>query len=189
MAALWSKWPVVHISLAAMAIHSVTCWIPTAARTDSPQLECSDCRRHFQLSRIKVSSRPPSAQPAITRLWMPTRASESLLTLRGGFESGSIGGGADSTELQREGSNDFQSHPSGKHDTRAVDKIEKIAADLRAKRDDIAADVRARSEAFKADLKAKHEKITDEVLRDRSPEVVGELCGHRSYDSTTAVST
>lgn len=95
---------------------------------------------------------------------------------------------------------DFLPPPGGKqNDNKAAEKIEKIAADLRAKRDDIAADVRARGEAIATDLKAKQEaiaadlkatqeKITDEVLRDRSPEAFGELGGHKSYDSATAVS-
>lgn len=66
--------------------------------------------------------------------------------------------------------------------------IEKVAADLRAKRDDIAADVLARGQAIASELKVKQEKIADEVLRDRSPEAFGELGGHASYDSATAVS-
>lgn len=80
---------------------------------------------------------------------------------------------------------------SKQHDSSnaAVEKIEKLAAELRAKRDDITAEVRARGEALAAELKAKQEKIADEVLRDRSPEAFGELNGHHSYDSATAVST
>lgn len=71
----------------------------------------------------------------------------------------------------------------------AVEKIEKLAAEIRAKRDDITAEIRARGEVLAAELKAKQEMIADEVLRDRSPEAFGELNGHHSYDSATAVST
>lgn len=104
------------------------------------------------------------------------------------------GDGAQNTERQGEQPRYFRDFPpprardqqDGGH--AAADKIEKIAADFRAKTDDLAADVRARREAIAADLKAKQEKITDEVLRDRSPEAFGELGGHHSpYDSTTAV--
>ncbi len=66
--------------------------------------------------------------------------------------------------------------------------LEKIAADLRAKKEHIATHINDRKEAIAADLKAKQEKIADEVLRERSPEAFGELGGHASsYDSATAV--
>lgn len=82
---------------------------------------------------------------------------------------------------------DSDNSDNSRQENKPAERIEKIAADLKARRDDIAADVRARGEAIAADLKAKQAKIADEVLRDRSPEAFGELGGHRSYDSATAV--
>lgn len=111
------------------------------------------------------------------------------MSVRGGQESNDV---ADNAGEQPRYVDDFsQGAKSSKQESNAaVEKMEKLAADLRSKRDDIAADLRAKRDDIAADLKAKQEKITDEVLRDRSPEAFGELGGHQSsyeYDSATAV--
>lgn len=120
-----------------------------------------------------------------TYAWVSTRAGHIVLSVRGGQEgNGIIGNNA--SEQSRYVDTGVTS--SKQESNAAVEKMEKIAADLRSKRDDIAADLRAKRDDIAADLKAKQEKITDEVLRDRSPEALGELGGHQSsYDSATAV--
>lgn len=164
------------------------------------------CSFAVVFAEVKVTrcSRPPHIRqdaPFFARSPIqPTYAAvvEPVLVLRGGVE------GPTNTEEESDeppplyrssswnGSRDFVQQPhSGGHNkqesTASRERIEKIAENLKSKRDDIAADVRARGEAIAADLKAKQEKITDEVLRDRSPEAFGELGGHHSYDSATAV--
>lgn len=122
-----------------------------------------------------------------TYAWVLTRAGHSVLSVRGGQEGSGISGNNASEQSRYV---DAGATSSKQESHAAVEKMEKIAADLRSKRDDIAADLRAKRDDIAADLKAKQEKITDEVLRDRSPEAFGELGGHQSsYDSATAVGT
>lgn len=177
-----------------MMISSVPCWFAVT---------CALALVFAQVTVTATCGRPPRLPqdaPLIPRsCWtQPTRAEglKPVLAVRGG-----AGGTANTEEEAGEpplyrssswsGSRNFlQQPPPGGHnkeEKKASERIEKIAENLKAKRDDIAADVRARGEALAADLKAKQEKITDEVLRDRSPEAFGELGGHHSYDSATAV--
>lgn len=130
-----------------------------------------------------------------------TPAGHNLWTVRGGYQHGrssssssirsSSGRGQDTFS---NGSVDEGDHVRTRGGTAASDmdhhhNIEKLAADLRAKKEHIATHIHDRKEAFTAELKAKQEKIADEVLRERSPEAFGELGGHASsYDSATAVS-
>lgn len=130
-----------------------------------------------------------------TRAWLSAR------TVRGGYQHGSSNRGhgtqkndQDNDHVPPRGATatadeiDISGDANYDHDNQH--NIEKIAADLRAKKDHIATHIHARGEALAADLKAKQEKIADEVLRERSPEALGELGGHASsYDSATAVST
>lgn len=150
-------------------------------------------RRSSPLRTTETASSPPSSWVSPTTSCGGLTA--AVLSVRGGDYGGNIANG-DFNEVQgrhqmpppKDECNDKQQRQRQEQDNnKAVDKIERIAADFKAKRDDIAADVRACGEAIAADFKAKHVKLTDEVLRERSPEAFGELGGHRSYDSATAV--
>lgn len=164
---------------------------PTRPHRRRPQQQ-QECRH--QTHQVRVSL--PQFQ---STTWQSSRLVWTTREIRGGQQPGRRGNtyeASDQTAPDEEGRfiRDFpppsSSTSSKQHDSSnaAVEKIEKLAAELRAKRDDITAEVRARGEALAAELKAKQEKIADEVLRDRSPEAFGELNGHHSYDSATAVS-
>lgn len=127
------------------------------------------------------------------------RGRHSTWMVRGGYQHGgrsrrtsgsSSNRGRDTLSNNNDGADHVDIARGG---TTATDSthldLEKIAADLRAKKEHIATHISDRKEAIAADLKAKQEKIADEVLRERSPEAFGELGGHASsYDSATAVS-
>lgn len=135
-----------------------------------------------------------------------TQAGHNLWTVRGGYQNGrsssspstssSSSGSSRGQDTFSNGSVDEEDHERPRGGTTATTdinhhhNIEKLAADLRAKKEHITTHINDRKEALAADLKAKQEKIADEVLRERSPEAFGELGGHASsYDSATAVST
>lgn len=135
-----------------------------------------------------------------------TQAGRNSWTVRGGYQHGRSSSTSSSSNINSNSSSrgqdtfsnasvDEEDHVRPRGGTAATDidhhhNIEKLAADLRAKKEHIATHIHDRKEAFAADLKAKQEKIADEVLRERSPEAFGELGGHASsYDSATAVST
>ncbi|CAM9117058.1 unnamed protein product [Scytosiphon promiscuus] len=114
----------------------------------------------------------PLRSPARTRAW------QSAWTLRGGYERNSATSSSDRGHDGQTGGDGVE------QDSNPIDRM---TADLLAKRDNIAADIHAKGEAIAADFKSKQEKITDEMLRERSPEAFGELGGHSSsYDAATA---
>lgn len=129
----------------------------------------------------------------------PPQAGKNSWTVRGGYQhdrsSSSSSSSSRGQDTFNNGGVDQEDHdvrPRGGTTATDIDhhhNIEKLAADLRATKENIATHIQDRKEAFTADLKAKQEKLTDEVLRERSPEAFGELGGHASsYDSATAVS-
>lgn len=131
--------------------------------------------------------------------WARMQAGRNPWIVRGGYQhdhssSSSKDSSSRGQDTFSNASVDEEDHVRPRGGTTATDinhhhNIEKLAADLRAKKEHIATHLHDRKEAFAADLKAKQEKIADEVLRERSPEAFGELGGHASsYDSATAVS-
>ena len=144
--------------------------------------------------QTKSMSRCPSRECA------RTQAGRNSWAVRGGYQHGRSSSSSSSSSSRGQdtfsnASVDEEDHVHPRGGTSAADinhhhNIEKLAADLRAKKEHIATHIHDRKEAFTADLKAKQEKIADEVLRERSPEAFGELGGHASsYDSATAVSS
>lgn len=207
---LRSAWPL------AVCVALVVTAQATAAKTSSTPLNEQQhkhqrgCGPIDQLRRSRLLQPQHRGVPATgserangvqSSAWLSPHAERSTWTVRGGQRSNNrdeAEGDHGTQNTKREGDGEQPRYfrdfpPSGARDQQdgvsaAAKKIEKIAADFRTKTDDLAADVRARGEAIAADLKAKQGKITDEVLRDRSPEAFGELGGHHTpYDPTTAV--
>lgn len=110
--------------------------------------------------------------------WLSIRGGQSAWTVRGGehghnnHQQGQASGGNGNL-----GSATTAADGSGA----AAEKLDKIGAD------GIVADVGVQGEAIAAGLRSKHEKITDEVMRERFPGASGESGGFHSYDSATAV--